>query len=42
MRLVAGRIGKPREPGHMNIFQCTACGYFESRDVPHQPAGKRT
>jgi len=42
MRLIAGRIGKLKEPGHMNIFQCAVCGQFENRDVAHQPSGKRT
>jgi len=42
LRLVAGRIAKLTEPGHMNIFQCSACGLFENRDIPHQPPGKRT
>jgi len=42
MRLLVGRVGKLQEPGHVNIFQCIACGRFENRDIPHQPPGKKT
>lgn len=42
MRLIAGRVGKLKEPGHIDIFQCSACGQFDHRDIPHQAPGRRT
>lgn len=40
MRLVVRRIGKLTEPGHTNLFQCTACGSLAFRD--DHPPGKQT
>jgi hypothetical protein len=34
------RIGKLTEPGHTNLFQCTACGSLAFRD--DHPPGKQT
>jgi len=42
LRLVAGRVTKVEPPCQANVFQCAACGYLDWRDIPHQPAGKRT
>lgn len=42
LRLVVGRIGKLKEPGHTNLFQCASCGNLDFRDIPHQPPGRRT
>ena len=42
LRLVAGRVGKLKESGHANLFQCVGCGHLDWRDIPHQPPGRRT
>lgn len=42
LRLVVGRIAKAETPGHMNMFQCAACGQIDWRDIPHQPPGKES